>query len=150
MGANIQVGGGGKGKRRANVRPHMNVTPLVDVVLVLLIIFMVIAPMMVKQFWLHVPKKETAAAPAEEPSADDQVSIVMTVRADGTVWINQDRVELPELPEKLERIFAARAERVMFFDAADAVPYGVAMAALDAARGGGAVNIAVLTESVLQ
>ncbi len=149
MGVNLDVGGHGKGKRRGHkVRPAMNVTPLVDVVLVLLIIFMVIAPMMVKQFWLHVPKKDTAAAQPDEPS-DDQVSIVMTVRADGTTWINQDRVELRELPEKLERIFAARDERLMFFDAADDVPYGTAMAALDAARGGGAVNIAVLTDSVL-
>ena len=71
----------------------MNVTPLVDVVLVLLIIFMVIAPMMVKQFWLHMPKK-TATAQPEPPSPDDQVSIVMVVRSDGSLWINQDRVEL--------------------------------------------------------
>ena len=54
--------GGGKG-RRSDVKPSMNVTPLVDVVLVLLIIFMVIAPMMVKQFWLHVPKKEAVTNP---------------------------------------------------------------------------------------
>ncbi len=147
MGASIEVGGRGK-RKRGQVRPSMNVTPLVDVVLVLLIIFMVIAPMMVKQFWLHMPKK-TAAAQPEPPSPDDQVSIVMVVRSDGSLWINQDRVELAALPEKLERIFAARSDRLMFFDAAADVPYGTAMAALDAARGGGAVNIAVLTDTVL-
>jgi biopolymer transport protein ExbD/biopolymer transport protein TolR len=143
MGATLQVGG----KRR--VTPSMNVTPLVDVVLVLLIIFMVIAPMMVKGFWLHVPKKETAAANPDEAPAADDVSVVVTVRADRSIWINQDQVPLPELASRLERIFAARTERVVFFDAASEVPYGEAMAALDAARGGGAVNIAVLTETVL-
>jgi biopolymer transport protein TolR len=105
---------------------------------------------MVKQLWLHVPKKETAAQPDAEPPSADQVPVVLTVRGDGTTWINQDRIELAELPVKLERIFAARDERLLFFDAADDVPYGVAMQALDAARGGGAANIAVLTESVLK
>ena len=62
----------------------MNVTPLVDVVLVLLIIFMVIAPMMVKQFWLHVPKKETAAAATDQPS-DGPVPIVVSVHADRSI-----------------------------------------------------------------
>ena len=132
-------------KRR--VVPSMNVTPLVDVVLVLLIIFMVIAPMMVKQFWLHVPKKETAVTPETDQPSDGPVPIVVTVRADKTVWINKDRVELPELSEKLQRIFAARTDRLLFFDADDQVAYGDAMRALDAARGGGATNIAVLTEA---
>ncbi len=139
---------GGRGSKHA-VRPSMNVTPLVDVVLVLLIIFMVIAPMMVKQFWLHVPKKEAAAA-TEEASNDGPVPVVLTVRADQTVWINKDRVELAELGDKLNRIFAARADRLVFFDADDAVAYGDAMRVLDAARGGGAANIAVLTEAAVR
>ncbi len=126
----------------------MNVTPLVDVVLVLLIIFMVIAPMMVKQFWLHVPKKEIAAT-TPEPPADGPVPIVVSVRADRSVWINADPVPLAELGQRLERIFAARPDRLVFFDADDRVAYGDAVLVLDAARGGGATNIAVLTEPVL-
>ena len=136
-------------RRPEGAKPDINVTPLVDVVLVLLIIFMVIAPMMVKQFWLHVPKKETAAAP-EEASNDGPVPVVLTVRADKTVWINKDKVELAELGEKLSRIFAARTDRLVFFDADDAVAYGDAMRVLDAARGGGAANIAVLTEAAVR
>ena len=140
----IELSAGGRG--RGAVRPSMNVTPLVDVVLVLLIIFMVIAPMMVKQFWLHVPKRETAAAP-DGPS-DGPVPIVITVKADRSVWINKDRIAVTELGDKLARIFAARTDRLVFFDADDQVPYGEAMAVLDAARGGGAANIAVVTEAV--
>jgi len=144
MGMDVQSAGRGK------VRPTMNVTPLVDVVLVLLIIFMVIAPMMVKQFWLHVPKKENAAAP-QEPAGDSLVAIVLSVHRDGSLWINRDRVELAELGTKLQRIFAARDQnqQLLFFDAEDDVHYGDAMRVLDTARGGGAINIAVLTESVI-
>jgi len=137
---------GGRGRRHA-VRPSMNVTPLVDVVLVLLIIFMVIAPMMVKQFWLHVPKRETAAATPEPPS-DGPVPIVISVRADRSVWINADQVPLAQLPARLERIFAARTDKLVFFDADDRLAYGDAVKVLDTARGGGAASIAVLTEPV--
>ncbi len=144
MGVQLEVG------RKRRVRPHMNVTPLVDVVLVLLIIFMVIAPMMVKQFWLHVPKKDKVAdATPAEPDPDD-VPIVLTVREGGGVWINKDAIQLAELPEKLARIFAARDEQLLFFDAEAGVPYGEALRVLDAARGGGAINIAVLTEPVVR
>jgi biopolymer transport protein ExbD/biopolymer transport protein TolR len=142
MGVELQVG------KQKRVTPHMNVTPLVDVVLVLLIIFMVITPMMVKQFWLHVPKPDKKAAVEPlEPDPND-VPIVLTVRQDASIWINRDRVALAELPTKLQRIFAARNEAIVFFDAEDGVPYGHAMQVLDTARGGGAVNIAVLTEAV--
>ena len=130
------------------VRPTINMAPLVDVVLVLLIIFMVITPMMVKQFWAHVPKKEDpakAAAPAE-PSADEPVPVVLSARADGTIWINKDRVSIADLPGRLERIFAARSDHLIFFDADDGLAYGAAMDVLDAARGGGASHIAILTE----
>ncbi len=142
MGVSLEVGG----KRR--VKPHMNVTPLVDVVLVLLIIFMVIAPMMVKQFWLHVPKKDKVAdATPSEPDPDD-VPIVLSVRDGGSVWINKDPVTLAELPERLARIVAARGEQLLFFDAGATVPNGDAIEVLDTARGGGAINIAVLTDAV--
>jgi biopolymer transport protein TolR len=128
----------------------MNVTPLVDVVLVLLIIFMVITPMMVKQFWLHVPKEEKAAPPIPAEPDPDDIPVVLTVRNDGGIWINKEQVALADLSDKIARIFAARDEQLIFFDADDDVPYGTAMQVLDTARGGGAVNIAVLTEPVVQ
>ena len=138
----------GAGPKR-RVVPSMNVTPLVDVVLVLLIIFMVITPMMVKKFWVHVPKKETTATTPSQPDPDD-VPVVVTVRQNGSIWINKEQVAIAELAPKLERIFAARADTVIFFDAEDGVRYGDALRALDEARGGGAINIAVLTETVVR
>ena len=143
----IDLDAGSRRGRGRRVRPSINVAPLVDVVLVLLIIFMVIAPMMVKQFWLHVPKKDVAASDAPAP-ADEEVPVVLTVHADASIWINKDRVPLAELAERLPRIFAARSDNLLFFDAHDEVPYGEAMRVLDTARGGGAINIAVLTDAV--
>jgi len=138
------VAGGGKGGKKKGVQPSMNVTPLVDVVLVLLIIFMVITPLLTKQFWLHVPMKDKEEA-AEEPPPD-RPPVVLTVRADGTIHVNQQAVADAELTTKLQRVFAARGANVLFFEAEDGVEFGRAMEVLDLARAGHAVTIAVLTE----
>jgi biopolymer transport protein ExbD len=135
--------GGANGRR---VRPTMNVTPLVDVVLVLLIIFMVITPLLTKQFWVHVPKKEDPAKPEPPPPPDAPPPVLLLLAADGALHINKDVVTAAELPERLKRIFAARHDHTLFFDAEDGVHYGDAMAAMDLARGGGALTIAVLHE----
>ena len=121
----------------------MNVTPLVDVVLVLLIIFMVVTPLFTKQFWLRVPEKNDSveAAPSDAP-----LPVVLSVRVDGRVQINREDVPQADLKDRLRRIFAARRDHVLFFDADDGVPFGRSMEVLDLARGGGALTIAVLTE----
>lgn len=130
---------------KARVRPSMNVTPLVDVVLVLLIIFMVVTPLLTKQFWLHVPKKDDQEK-VEPPPPDAPPPVVVRVEADGSVRVGRDKVADGELSNKLHRVFAARADHVAFFTATPDVPFGRAMEVLDLARGGGAVTIAVMTE----
>jgi biopolymer transport protein ExbD/biopolymer transport protein TolR len=135
------------GASKAGIRPSMNVTPLVDVVLVLLVIFMVITPMMVKQFWLHAPKREAPTATAAVPD-QSQVQLVLTLGADGVTRLNKDVVPLRQLEARLKRVFAARNDRVLFFDADPGVRFGDAAAAMDAARAGGAVNLVVLTEAL--
>lgn len=138
------------GAHKGPVRPSMNVTPLVDVVLVLLIIFMVITPMMVKQMSVNVPVKDDKAkqADAEPPDSDQEPQIVLTVRTDGYAYINKLKVADEHLGTRLKRVFAARADQTLFFDAADNVPYGRATAVLDIARGIGLSTIAVLTEPI--
>jgi len=147
MGMNVEAGG--KGKRKGKVRPEMNVTPLVDVVLVLLIIFMVVTPLLTKKFWLHVPKKE-AKTETPPPPSDDSKSVVVSLDDKQVIRINSDVVTEAELPDRLARIFAARNDRVIFFDAADGVEFGSAVRVMDVARGGGAQTIAVLTEKLAQ
>jgi biopolymer transport protein ExbD/biopolymer transport protein TolR len=65
----FEVASPGKGKKKGRSTPDMNVTPLVDVVLVLLIIFMVITPLLAKQFWVHVPERPDEAEPATTRSS---------------------------------------------------------------------------------
>jgi biopolymer transport protein ExbD len=128
------------------VRPSMNVAPLVDVVLVLLIIFMVITPLLTKQLTVNVPNKpdETEPAPPPDPGAEPQ--IVLWVDSQGQARINKDIVIDSDVPLRLRRVFAARRDQTLFFDAASDAPFGRALQVLDVARGAGLVTIAVLTE----
>jgi biopolymer transport protein TolR len=141
----FDVAGGGK-KRGA--RPAMNVTPLVDVVLVLLIIFMVVTPLLAKQFWLHVPKKDESKDQA--PPSDDNPPVVLAVTAEGKFKVGPEEVADHELTDKLKRVFAAKQDHTLFFGAAPDVPFGRAMEAMDLARGGGAITIAVMTEPLVR
>jgi biopolymer transport protein ExbD/biopolymer transport protein TolR len=138
---------GRKGKKGRAV-PSMNVTPLVDVVLVLLIIFLVITPMMAKQFWLVLPEKpDKQEAAAKEPDEKDK-SIVVTLARNGEIRINHDVISKDAFPDKLHRVLAAAGDRTIFFDADSTAKFGSAMEILDSARRGGAAHIVVLPEPV--
>jgi len=140
--------GHGKSKKRGRSHPEMNVTPLVDVVLVLLIIFMVVTPMMNEHFWIHLPSKAAEQAEPSPPAPDDQGPIVVSVNAAGQIQINRDVYPDADFPIRLRRMLAARGERRVYFDADDDAPFERAVAALDLARGGGAAHIAVMTEAL--
>lgn len=140
----MDLGGGGRGRGSKRPAPDMNVTPLIDVVLVLLIIFMAMTPMASKKFWVHTPKQEKQEV--DQPPADPQPPLVLRLTADGTVTVNGTSLTREELTERLRRMFAARTDHVLFFDAADDVPFAMAMETMDAARAGGAVTIATLTQ----
>ncbi|MDC3981920.1 ExbD/TolR family protein [Polyangium jinanense] len=128
------------------IAPAMNVTPLVDVVLVLLIIFMVVTPLLNKQLWLNLPKKDEDAK--NEPPPDADKPVVLTVDAKGAIRINQTEVSRAELRDRLTRIFAARGDKLLYFDAADDAPYGITVEVMDIAKRGGAKGIAILTEKL--
>jgi biopolymer transport protein TolR len=137
--------GGGDAK---SVAPQMNVTPLVDVVLVLLIIFMVITPLLSKNFWVHLPKQEKAEVPREQLAADPTPPLVLHVGAGRSVQVNGTNVAFDDLRERLRRMFAARDDHILFFDAADDAEYGFTVEVMDQARAGGAVTIATLTSAL--
>jgi biopolymer transport protein TolR len=136
------------GQKRAvpgRATPNMNVTPLVDVVLVLLIIFMVIAPLLAKQFWLSLPNKPDKDAP---PASDKDQPVVVIATKAGEIKINHEAVPRSEFSTKLHRVLAARDQRTVFFDAEDDADFGNAVEILDLARAGGASTIAVLTDPI--
>jgi biopolymer transport protein TolR len=135
---------GKSGGKPGRARPTMNVTPLVDVVLVLLIIFMVVTPLMAKQFWIHLPNKPEKEEPP--PTSDDDTAVVVLVTKKGEIMINREQVADDQFSDKLHRVLAAKHQRTVFFDADEDADFGLAVRAMDLARGGGAATIAVVTQ----
>ena len=123
-------------------KPNLHVTPLVDVVLVLLIIFMVVTPLMMKKLTVHLP--ETVRT--DTPPALDQTQLLFRVEADGRIFANATEIPLEQLDATLARMVAARADRTVFVDAADDAKYGLAVRVMDAARDAGATTVGILTE----
>lgn len=130
--------GGGKG-----VRSDINVTPLIDVVLVLLIVFMVLVPKLLYQTSLEVPPKAPDNA-AEPPSSSDQ--LVVTIAEDSRIAINGESVTVEQLPDKVRELMANRSKKLMFFNPADEAPYGDVVKVMDICKGSGAKTIGIMTK----
>jgi len=138
----MQVGGKGP-------QADINVTPLVDIVLVLLIIFMVITPLLSKQLPIEVPQK----AEIDEPPAETKDQLFIKLFEDGRVELNKTEITLEELETTLTDKLGAISnpkERVVFFDGEDYAPYGNAVAVMDIAKGAGAETIGMITPKDLE
>lgn len=111
-------------------RSGINVTPLIDVLLVLLIIFMVITPL--------TPKGVPAAIPAEprdQPAPSiDETPVVLMLAANGAIRINQELTRREDLAERLRKIFQFRSARVLFIDAAPETEFEVVARVMDEAK----------------
>jgi len=123
-------------------KSDINITPYIDILLVLLIIFMVITP--VRQMDLEVkvpqPAPEDLTAP---PSAD---VIVVSMSETAQLAINQEPVGITELGAKLLEIYSARANKNMFISASAKLPYGDVVKIIDIAKGAGVQDVGLLTE----
>jgi biopolymer transport protein ExbD len=139
----FSVGGASK---PGQIVPQMNVTPLVDVVLVLLIIFMVVTPLLTKQAWINVPSAPNQAL--DPPPTDAPPPVVVTVDAAGTIQINAEKVDRAKLAATVQGMLNARSDKVVFFDAASDTPYEKAVEILDLLKGGGMNTIAVLSDAL--
>jgi biopolymer transport protein TolR len=141
----MSIGGGSK--KKSTAIPAINITPLVDVVLVVLIIFMIVTPMMTKTFWLNLPPKNDDKV---EPVPNDNKPLVMTVDKAGVIRMNTTVLSKAEIKERVPRMLAAKDQKVLYFDAANDASYAASIEAMDLSRAGGVKSIAILTESVLK
>lgn len=118
----------------------INVTPFVDVMLVLLIIFMVAAPMMVQGVGVSLPETKTA-----DQLDAEQEPLVISINKDSKVLINDNEVGTDMLGEKLERIFENRASREVFLKADKSVPYGRVVMVMSEIQSSGVEKLGVVT-----
>ncbi|RME28866.1 MAG: biopolymer transporter ExbD [Deltaproteobacteria bacterium] len=131
----MQVDSGGK-KGSFN---DINVTPLIDIVLVVLIIFMVITPQTIDELSVNLPKKTEMVRKKDVPT--DQ--LVLSVCEDGRFALNKQVMPLEELSDQLRRRLAAKADKVAFVDAHPEAPYDKVVDLMDAARGAGTDKIGI-------
>lgn len=132
----MQVGGGG------SIKSDINVTPLVDVVLVLLIIFMVITPVVQMGYLVRVPPK----APANLPPSAVQDQIILRLQPDNRILINKDEVPADQFPQKVREIMHGNTSKMVFFQGSPDVDYESTMKFLDMARAAGCKNIGIIVE----
>ena len=121
---------------------EINVTPFVDVMLVLLIIFMVAAPLLTVGVPVELPKTAASALPGEQ-----EEPLTVTITADGTVQIQTTSVPRNELVSKLRAIAAERDSDRVFLRADGAIPYADVMQVMGALNAGGFSNVGLVTET---
>ena len=132
----MQLGGGG------GVKSDINVTPLVDVMLVLLIIMMIIAPLLQKGVDVRLP---IAVNSASKPETQDQT--VLGIKADKTVWLNGVEVRKEEMRTRLEAILETKKEKLILIKADEDAPYSAVMDAMDQLRASGIEDVGLITDS---
>ena len=135
----MQLGGGG------GVKSDINVTPLVDVMLVLLIIMMIIAPLLQKGVDVRLP---IAINSASKPETQDQT--VLGIKADKTFWINGVQVRKEDMRSRLDTILETKKEKLILIKADEDAPYSSIMEAMDTLRASGIEDVGLITDSKAQ
>lgn len=134
-------GGGGRGE----VSSEINVTPMADVMLVLLIIFMVVTPMLQKGVSVDMAKTNN---PIEMKEADREDSILISVMRDGKYYLNTDRVSVDDLTDKVSKLVSDRLDKIIYVKGDYRAKYGDVVKVVDNLRAAGVDKIGLLTEKI--
>jgi|SRR5277367_6480340 len=129
------------GGSKLGTMAEMNVVPLIDILLVLLVIFMAVRPQMEYGLPADLPQQTDSKTKSEPPPG----LVVVQVLADGTVRINQEPVQWQDLQSRLQGIFKMRASRVAFVRGDNALEFGVVARAIDEMRGAGITTVGLMT-----
>jgi biopolymer transport protein TolR len=136
----MAVGGPGGGPKS-----DINMTPMIDVLLVLIIIFMVITPLTPKGLEALVPQPPP---PNQKQTLSDQRTVVISIDGDHKMMINSEPTDEARLGGRLEEIFKTRAERVVFVKGDPSIEYGWVARAIDTAHGAGIDKVGLMTAKV--
>jgi biopolymer transport protein ExbD len=128
--------------KKKGYNSDINITPYIDILLVLLIIFMMVAPLKQHEHPVRVPQP----APTTQPKDVKPDSIIVDMDLDHTIRLNQQPVTLKELESKLTEVFRRRAVKNLFIRGDSSLPYGDVFILLDIGKRSGATDIALLEQ----
>jgi biopolymer transport protein ExbD/biopolymer transport protein TolR len=134
------MGGGGE---KGSINSEINVTPMADVMLVLLIIFMVITPMLQKGVSVEMAQTDN---PRDMEEADAEDSILISVTRDSKYYLNAGEVQLPEIGPEVSALLEGKLDRVVFIKSDFRAVYGDVVSVVNEVRGSGVDRIGLLTE----
>jgi biopolymer transport protein ExbD/biopolymer transport protein TolR len=130
---------------RGQVTAEINVTPMADVMLVLLIIFMVITPMLQKGTPVELAKTQN---PVDMPDADHDDAVLVAITRDGKFWLGQERINIEDLAARVGDILSAKMDKTVFVRSDYRSRYGDVKTVVDTIRSAGVDKVGLLTERV--